>query len=432
MALKIVIVGAGSAIFGLNCIKDAFLTKELWGSELVLVDIDKPALKRIGEVAEKINREINAGYKISTAIKLNDALPNADFVITSIAVNRIELWKKDFEIPKKHGINHVLGENAGPGALFHSMRNIPIMIDICREMEKYCPEAYLLNYTNPESRLCLAINKYTNIKVIGLCHQIHAGIKIVAKIFSRDPNTINVKAWGLNHFSWIVEMTDKYTGENLYPLFRQKESDFNPSFEKLSRYVFHKFGLFPTSGDGHLGEFFPYAHEFMSTKGYDFLKYEKRKHLGLNYLENILKGSVPIDSDLLSPSGEKAFDIIKGITFNTNENIVSANILNDGYISNLPKDSVVEVPVVVNKKGIQGIKLGELPQGIAALCQAQINVQKLAVETGYTGDANLALQALLIDPNVPSANAAEEIFKELMQINKAYLPQFKQYYLNNI
>lgn len=422
--IKIVLIGAGSVVFGLNSLKDAFSSKELWGNKLVFVDIDESAAKNIAEAAMRINKELNAGYEISYTTDRKKALPNSDFVITSVAVNRMEMWKQDFEIPRKHGINHVLGENQGPGALFHTMRNIPIMLEICRDIEKYAPNALLLNFTNPESRLCIAINKYTNVKVVGLCHQIEEGKRIVSEIMNKSPEEIEFKAWGLNHFTWVHDMRDKITGQDLYPLFREKELNFDPEFEKLSRFIFHKFGLFPTSGDEHLGEFFPYAHEMISTQGYDFIGYNQKQKKMRETISKIKNESIPFDASIISPSGERAFDIIKGITFNTNEVIESANLPNRGYITNLPSDAIVEVPALVSGKGVQGIGLGELDRGIAALCSNQVHVQHLAVDAGFYGNSELALQALLVDPNVPSQNAAINLFDDLMERNKDYLPQF--------
>lgn len=422
---KIVIIGAGSTHFGLSCLRDAFHEKELYGSEMVFVDIDGEALNKMAKAAIRVNNELNAGYKIWKTTDRCEALPGADYVIVSIAVNRMEMWKHDFSVPKKYGIDHVLGENGGPACVFHTMRNIPVILDICRDMERLCPDALMINFTNPESRICLAVNKYTKIKCVGLCHQIIAGKRIIGKIIGRDPEDLDVKACGLNHFTWVLDVRDKKTGEDLLPLFAEKEKDYDPEYEKLSRYMFHRFGLFPTSGDGHLGEYLPYAHEMMSTAGYDFDGEEKYRSQYVKYIEDLGNGTVPLDSRVLTPSGEKAFIIIKGITYNTNEVVESANIMNDGYISNLPHDAVVEVPIVVSGNGINGLGMGELPRGIAALCINQINVQHLVVDAGVTGNRDLVMQALLVDPNVPSARAAEGIYAELMEINKSYLPQFK-------
>lgn len=423
--VKIVLIGAGSVEFGLSSLQDAFTTKELWGNELVLVDIDETAVKRIYQAALRINEELGANYSISYTTDRKKALPKADYVITSIAVNRMEMWKLDFQIPKKYGIQHVLGENQGPGALFHTMRNIPIMLDICRDIEEICPEALLLNFTNPESRLCMAIHKFTNVKVIGLCHGIGMGMEYVGKMMDKNPEELEFKAWGLNHFTWIHEMRDRVTGEDLYPQFKEIEKNYDPDYQKLSRFLFHRFGLYPTIGDGHLGEFFPYAHEMVGTEGYDYDAFEEKREDMKNLIIKLGDPASSFDEKFLQPSGEQAFEIIKGITFNTNKLIDSANLLNNGYITNLPSQAVVEVPVVVSAQGVQGVGLGELDKGIAAMCTQQVQVQELAVEAGYYGSEELAMQALLIDPTVPSAEAAVNIFRELFELNKDYLPQFK-------
>nr|WP_256439585.1 hypothetical protein [Sporosarcina sp. 6E9] len=239
-----------------------------------------------------------------------------------------------------------------------------------------------------------------------------------------DREHIDVKAWGINHFTWIVDIRDKRSGDDLYPLFREKEATYNPEYEKLSRFIFRHYGLFPTSGDGHLGEFFPYAHEFIPDEGYDFEKYEQRRQSIVSVLDGVISGKVSIDDELIAPSGEKAFNIINGIVHNTNELLDSVNIPNDGYISNLPADAIVEVPAIISGNGVNGLALGELPRGIAAMCRTQVDVQHLVVDAGVRGDRGLVIQALLTDPNIPSANAALKIYHELMEINKPYLPQF--------
>ncbi|MBO1911374.1 alpha-glucosidase/alpha-galactosidase, partial [Microvirga sp. 3-52] len=211
-------------------------------------------------------------------------------------------------------------------------------------------------------------------------------------------------------FTWIVDIRDKRSGDDLYPLFREKEATYNPEYEKLSRFIFRHYGLFPTSGDGHLGEFFPYAHEFIPDEGYDFEKYEQRRQSIVSVLDGVISGKVSIDDELIAPSGEKAFNIINGIVHNTNELLDSVNIPNDGYISNLPADAIVEVPAIISGNGVNGLALGELPRGIAAMCRTQVDVQHLVVDAGVRGDRGLVIQALLTDPNIPSANAALKIY----------------------
>ncbi len=421
---KIVIVGAGSLNFGISCIQDIFSTPQLWGSEVVMVDINEESLEAMFNVAKRINDEIGSNYRISCATDRKEALPGADFVIVSIAVDRNKMWKNDFQIPLKYGIKHVLGENAGPGAVFHTMRNIPIVMEICHDIEKLCPKAFLLNFTNPESRICLAVDKYTNVKSVGLCHQLRAGKRMIGKIIDKDPGDIDVKAYGINHFTWASDIRDIHTGEDLYKVFKEQESTFDIEYEKFSRFLFHQFGLLPMSGDGHLGEFFPYAHEMVSAKGFDFEADEEYRVKRKEFIDSLSDKSIPLPVGMLKPSGEKAFDIINGMIHNTNQLIDSVNIVNKGCISNLPDDCIVDIPCVVSGNGLNGLKMGSLPRPIAAICLNQINVQHLVVDAAVTGDSKMAFNAFLIDTNVPSLKAARNIFDELMEINKAYLPQF--------
>jgi alpha-galactosidase len=422
---RIAIIGAGSASFGLASLIDAFSTPELFGSEIVLVDIDVATGHRMLRAADRINGELHAGYRFSFTPDRRTALVGADFVILSIAIDRIAMWQQDFGVPKKHGIDHVLGENGGPGAVFHTLRNIPIVLDICRDVEELCPDALLINFTNPESRICLAISRYTKVKAIGLCHQIHEGVRIVSRILDRDPATLRVRACGLNHFSWFTDLRDAADGTDLYPELRRRMETFDPSFEKLSRFMDHRFGLFPMAGDEHLGEYLPFAHEMTSTKGADFAASPAYRAATTKRIEDVGDPTVPLEEGLLKPSGETAFRIIRSISTNRAETLDSVNLRNGGCIANLPPEAIVEVPALVGADGVHGLQMGALPPAIAALCLQQYQVQSLVVDAAVTGDRDKVLQALLVDPCVPSAAAAVGIFEELMEINRPYLRNFR-------
>jgi len=211
---KIVVIGAASASFGPGCLVDAINCEGLAGSEIALVDIHAENLEVMAKLARRVNEQSGAGFKITHTTDRLQALPGAEFVITCFAVERNELWKLDWKIPLKHGIKQVLGENGGPGGLSHSLRNIPIMLDICRDMEKLCPKAWLLNFSNPESRLCLAVSKHTNIKTVGLCHGVFMGMDSIAKITGTSVEDVEVTAAGLNHLTWMLSARSKATGED--------------------------------------------------------------------------------------------------------------------------------------------------------------------------------------------------------------------------
>lgn len=421
---KIVVIGAGSASFGLSTLCDAVNTPEVRGSTLVLVDINEEALDTIAALAHKLNEESGAGLQIYHTTDRTEALPGADFVIISIAVNREELWKLDWQVPIKHGVKHTLGENGGPGGLFHTMRNIPIILDICHDIEHLCPDALVLNFTNPVPRICMAIDRFTNVNAVGLCHGIGGQLHRLAQVMGVDPANLDAKAAGLNHFTWILDLRLRDSGDDAYPLLRRRLADYDPDFQPLSRMLFDAFGFFPSPGDDHVGEYLSFATEYCPMHGYDFAAAERYKTANWERIRRLVKGEEPVAALLNHRSGERAFHIIAGILSNSNHLELAVNVANNGLISNLPCDAIVEVPAVISASGVRGVSMGMLPMGIAALCQTQVSVQELAVTAGVTGDREIARQALLADPVIHSAEAADRILDELLSLEAQYLPQF--------
>lgn len=416
---KIVFIGAGSMSFGLSVFRDVFTTDELRGSELCLVDIDKDNLSRMYRLALKMNEVSNAGLKITCTTDRREALDGAEFVINSIAIERCRLWKHDFEVPKKYGVRHTLGENGGPGALFFTMRTLPIIFDIARDMEELCPNAYFLNFSNPESRIILALGKYTKIKCMGLCHGIFMGKDTVARIMEVDENTIDVLGAGLNHFQWLLEIRDKATGKDMYPLLKEKNKTYDLNFMPFSRKLFEIFGLFPSCSDDHIGEYLAYGWE-AGEEGYDFEADERGRIILKQEIEEKIAGTKSVE-DWFTPSGERVVHVITGILNNKKSYIESGIVYNRGSISNLPYDAAVEVPVMVDASGIHPISIGDLPPAIAALLSVQVFIQQLSVEAAVKASKELALQALLIDPVINSIDAAYKILDELWEINKPYI-----------
>ena len=423
-ATKIVLIGAGSASFGLGTIGDIINTPGLSGSTVALVDINSEALETIAGLAGKMNKAAGSGLTIEHTTDRTRALPDAEFVIVSIAVRREELWKLDFQVPLKHGIKQVMGENGGPGGLFHSMRNIPILLDICRDVERLCPNALVLSFTNPVPRLCMAVNRYTDVNIVGLCHGIGGELDRLSRVMGVDCANLDAKAAGLNHFTWILDLRFADTGEDAYPLLVERLKDCDPDFEPLSRKMFDTFGCYPSPGDGHIGEYLPYAHEYCGFKGYDFEGGARYREQMWERIGKLVTGEEPITELLNRRSGERAIDIIAGVLSDSNHLELAVNIPNDGYIPNLPQDAIVEAPAIISSMGVRGFPIGPLPDGIAALCSAQVGVQSLVVEAGVTGSRDIALQALLADPVVHSVEAAEKTLDELLALEADYLPQF--------
>lgn len=419
---KIVLIGAASSSFGPAMIRDAVLAPDLAGSELWLVDIDSPRLHVMAAYARRLNEAHGSRLRIHHTTQRTEALPGAEFVIVSVAVKRDELWKLDFSIPIKHGINQVLGENGGPGGLSHALRNIPIVLDIAHDMERLCPHALLMNFSNPESRICLALSRYSSVRFAGLCHGIGMGYSSISKITGIPAGDLQGIAAGLNHFAWFLSIWRKSSGEDVYPLLRQRDSSYDQSFYPLTRYLFRRYGLYPHPSDDHIGEYLGFAAEACGLDGYDFAKADANREQRWQHIVRVTGGDEPVPA--LTASGEFAIPIIVAAIGNRHDLIEAVNIRNGGLISNLPDWAIVEVPALAGADGLQGVQIGRLPVGIAALLNTQAHVQDLVVEAAVHGSRSLALQALLADPVVQSVPAAEATLDELLKVHAAYLPQF--------
>jgi alpha-galactosidase len=433
---KIVLIGAGSVSFGPRTLADLFVARDaLRGSTISLVDVNPDSLALVARVAERANERSGRPFIIQATTDRKIALDGADFVIISIAVERNKRWKLDFEIPIKHGVKQVLGENGGPGGLFHAMRNIPIVLDICRDIERLAPDALVLNYTNPEGRICLAVSRYTDLQFVGLCHGIGMAQDVVSQVLGIPPQEIDPKAGGLNHFNWILDLRRKGTGEDIYPLFKQAIAEKGVEHVtldggygfgvKLSRYLMDVYGVWPLPSDDHVGEYLSYAWEYCGLEGYNFEAADRHGQDLYETLRKIASGEEPVDPYLEETSGEIAIPIITGVLGNTHQYELAVNVPNTGLIPNLPEWAVVEAPATIDATGVHGVPVGPLPEPIAAMCRTQIAVIDRMVEAAVHGDRNAALQALLLDPTVSGISQAEAILDELLAVHADLLPQFQ-------
>ncbi len=456
---KIVVIGAGSASFGLTNLGAILRTPELSGSELCLVDTNRNGLQAITRLAERVNRDWRAGFTIKSSVNREDCLQDADFVVLSIAIDREKCWRMDYEIAQKYRIMHY-AENGGPGALFHTARNLAVVMPILRDMERMCPQAWLLNFTNPVPRICIAAARYTKIRAIGVCHQLSFGYFMLGTVLGKDlgievpdnmlfrwePIFRGENAWaritreaeqktdivaaGLNHFTWMLSIRDKRTGEDLYPLFTKRLQSHSTDFEPLSRRMHAIFRLFPVPGDCHLCEYLPYTHNMDrdTWRKYDIQMYpfdlaSAGRDSGWASIYEMAEGSKPIDS-LLEAHTERAELVMAAMAANKHWYEPALNIPNQGYITNLPPEAIVEVPATVSGHGVNGIGVGSLPEPIAELCRREISVAELAVEAGVRGDRQLALQSLALDCMIDDPQAASCLLDEFLEAQAEYLPQF--------
>ena len=426
---KIVAIGIGSFSFGVELLRDLFQTEELRGCQLALVDINPEALRRMAALAERLNEASDWLVEISPTTDREEALPGAGFVVTSIEINRDALWKRDHEICLRHGVPSVLSENGGPGGLSHALRTVPPMVAIARDVERLCPNALLLNYTNPEGRICLAIRRHASVRAIGLCHGVAGTIPWVAGLLGRRPSEIDLRAAGTNHFTWTVSLTDATTGEDLYPEFRERLPELPPEDRPFSRLLCDRFGLFPTTGDNHVGEYLGWAAEVIGTTGYDFDQAAEWRRIALEKIDGWAAGDKAVDKLLAGPSrearaGMAVTRIMADVLTGGSGRRPSFNLPNEGYIENISRDAVVEVPGIVENGRVCGLPVGPLPGPIASMVQNEVDIQKLVVDAAVTGDRNLALQALTIDPVVNSARKAEALLDDILTTHAGYLPQF--------
>ncbi|MCC6456018.1 MAG: alpha-glucosidase/alpha-galactosidase [Caldilineaceae bacterium] len=437
---KITLVGAGSTSFGLGMLLDlAAYGEELAGSTIVLNDVNPNALDLMLQAGRLLNGQGMGNLHFEGTTDLDAALDGAEFVITSVAVDRAATWQRDWEIPIKHGIKHVLGENGGPGGLGHTLRSVNLMVELARRIEAAAPDAWVLNFTNPLTRVCLGLERATNLKVVGLCHGIGGAYRTVGITMGLVQEVeearaqrkmleerFDIKAAGLNHFTFIYSIFDNERGIDIYPEFRERLAAMPANFQPLSRRLLDAFGLFPAIGDGHTGEYISFAWETSELKGYDFDGYAQHAGEAREKLRQFVAGQVGAEEYAGRTSGERAIPFITAMLANKNQFELALNITNRGSIQGLPDWAIVEVPAIVSASGVQGLTIPDLPPGITALLAQQVAVQDRAVEAALHGDRQAALQALLLDPVIPSYEAAIRILDELLRVHAPYLPQFAE------
>ncbi|HUX19881.1 MAG TPA: alpha-glucosidase/alpha-galactosidase [Spirochaetia bacterium] len=416
-------IGVGSAVFGARTIGDLLFFKEDFaGSTLSLVDTDEKRLGIMKKLSEIMNEQAGSPFRIVANTDRREVLRGADFVITSPAIRREELWKQDWDIIRKLGIKQTYGENGGPGAVALTLRNIPMLLSIFRDVEELAPDAWVINYTNPEARVCIALDRYTDLKFVGLCHQIGEGYRLVSEVLGIAIEDLDIKAGGVNHFTWMYAIHQKSTGSDLYPALRNAAEQGKLDHEPLTLRMLRTFGLCPTPRDHHLAEMLSFAWENQGLKGRDFAAWDKRKKEAMDWANGVVAGSRSVAEVIKGESGERVAHVARSIMKNANAYEISVDLRNDGAIPNLPADSIVEVPAVISATGVAPLRMPPLPEGIAALVRQQIAIQELSVAAAVTGDRSLALQAILLDPCVDSYAAADEALDQLMEANRDTFP----------
>ena len=376
---KIVLIGAGSANFGLGTIGDIFKSKILEGSTVTLHDINAQALENTKKIALEYKEKLKVNYNIEATTNRAEALKDAKFCIISIEVgNRFDLWDQDWKIPLQYGVKQIYGENGGPGGLFHSLRIIPAILNICDDIVKICPNAFVFNYSNPMQRICHAVtSKYQDLKFIGLCHEIASMERQLPTIMETDYSNIQIKAGGLNHLSILLNVKYKDTEKDGYPIIRKKfkdyysklTSEYYPSKPGGERGVFFElykiYGYLPITTDSHLGEYIQWAYSVADHEAImEF--YDNYKKRCLTFYDNESHYSEYFNmSD--NKMNERIIPILEAILNDTDLEESAVNVPNNNFIDNLPNDIVVEVPAIINKNGVKGKRLENYPSNFGSL-----------------------------------------------------------------
>jgi alpha-galactosidase len=433
MNKKIVLIGAGSTNFGLGTVGDIFNSKIFKGSTIVLHDINEKNLHQTEKISNQYKEKFKLDFDIQAHTSRKEALQGADYCIISIEVgDRFELWEQDWKIPLQNGIKQVFGENGGPGGMFHSMRIIPPILDICEDITRICPDAFVFSFSNPMQRICHTVTtKYPELKFTGLCHEIASMERHLPEMLNTPFSNIGIKAGGLNHFSILTEAWYKDTGKDAYPDIREKVPEYfknfvntwdgqvsKPGAERgLFFELFNRYNYLPITTDSHLGEYLQWAYSVVDHEGIlDFYNKYKKKCLTFFSVETY-GDNFKIDGNMR----ERIVPILEGIYADLNFEESAVNVPNKGFIKHLPDGIVIEVPALINKDGVTGMKLENYPKSFSTLLMNQVSVIELTTTAILEQSKYVALQALLADPVVDNVGAAEQLLDTILNLQSPYL-----------
>jgi alpha-galactosidase len=447
--MKIVLIGAGSLQFGYGMLGDIFSSSLLSGSEIALLDINESALKKVLRTAQETVDHHRLDFTITATTDRKKALQHADFIISSIEVgNRFQLWDEDWKIPLQYGIHQIYGENGGPGGIFHSLRIIPPILDIMKDVMEICPDAWVFNYSNPMTAIATAVYRaYPEARFVGMCHEIGWLSRWLPGMLNRKIEDLYFKAAGLNHFSCMIELKDRNTGEDLYPevlrrapefflhepgysdlfdVYRKtgsldaaekfdkenvaKKSRFTWADRRIVKLMLEKYGLLPITVDSHIGEYLGWAWDVADHRGIlDF--YDAYK----------IMLSEKTVSEIRLERSERATAIIEGIISNSGYEEEAVNVLNTGLIEDLPSWVVVEVPGIIDSRGVHGMKVEGISKGFLALLRSYTGVYDLTAEAVIRKKKSLVVQALLANPVVHQASGLEEMVDRMIDQQNRWL-----------
>ncbi len=439
--MKIAFMGAGSTVFARNVIGDCMCTPALCESEFALYDIDEKRLKESETILSAINRNVNDGRgRITTFLgeaERKDALRGADFVVNAIQVGGYEPCTViDFEIPKKYGLRQTIADTMGIGGIMRALRTIPVMKAFADDMEEVCPDAWLLNYSNPMAMLTGYMLRHTKVKTVGLCHSVQGCSKdLLKKLGMEDKIEGRVdRIAGINHMAWLLELHDK-DGNDLYPEIkrRAKEKNATEKHEDMVRFDYiDKLGYYCTESSEHNAEYNPF---YIKTRYSEMIEefnipLDEYPRRCVNQIEGWEKerDSILADGKITHERSEEYASYIMEAIVTNKPYKIGGNVLNNGLIPNLPKDACVEVPCLVDGSGITPCYMGELPTQLAAMNSSNIYPQLLTIEAAATKKKQYIYNAAMMDPLTGGELNIKDIYAmvdELLEAHKDWLPQYE-------
>lgn len=463
---KITFIGAGSTVFARNLMGDILSFPELSESTVTLFDIDEARLSTSEMVCNTVAKALDANPTIETTTDRRKALEGADYAICMIQVGGYKPGTVvDFEIPKKYGLQQTIADTLGIGGIMRGLRTIPVLLDMCHDMEEVCPDVTFLNYVNPMAMNCWAIDRATSINTVGLCHSVQGTAGQLARNIDVPLDDINYICAGINHMAFYLkfERKTKNGAEDLYPKIREVLDAGNAPDDNLVRYeMFKRLGYFVTESSEHFSEYVPWfikrdrpelIEEFnipldeyirrceVQITTWEFMREKyanpeadiesrlrealKDVNTGDEGIERIVKRFENINE--ISQSHEYGSFVIHSMETGT-PRVIYGNVPNKGLIDNLPEGCCVEVPCLVDKNGIQPTEIGTLPPQLSALMQTNINVQSLTVEAALTGKREHIYHAAMLDPHAAAELDLDQIWHmvdDLIEAHGDWLPQYQ-------
>lgn len=428
---KITFIGAGSTVFAANLLGDILSFPELGGSTLCLFDIDPERLSTSEIVARKIAATLGVRPAIETTLERRRALEGADYAICMIQVAGYQPGTVvDFEIPKKLGLRQTIADTLGIGGIMRGLRTIPVLLDICREMEELCPDVTFLQYVNPMAMNCWAISRASRIQTVGLCHSVQNTAEELASDLGVPVEEINHVCAGINHLAFYLRF--ERNGESLYPQLRKLLDEGRaPAWNRVRYELFRRFGYFVTESSEHLSEYVPWfikrdrpdLVERFNIPLDEYLRRCEAQLEGWHELKRYFESDEPLTVHRTHEYGARIIHAME----TGQPLVISGNVPNHGLIDNLPAGCCVEVPCVVDKSGIRPTRIGALPPQLAALIQTNVNVQALTVEAALTRKREHIYHAALLDPHTAAELDPEQIcilVDELIAAHGNWLPAF--------